>query len=298
MSRRQKIDTSFLKGWGPNGPVHPRLKRYIDFSLTYNMTPHPKQVDIIKVSLPRPYGYGVKRVMIPCGRKFGKSSLAKYLAHNFAAYFKGFRVYILAPMQKQAGEIYWHSGEVPNFFKAEGEDNLVVSKIDQMGMRVEFINGSFIKVDGSDNFDAQRGWNPDVIIADEIADFDKRWFEVMLPNLVARDAWLIMLGTPPRTPVLPDGSRHFFVEYAEEYQEMMTRGKAFFHTGSAYDNPSVKREVLDEEIRKLEAKGEHITVRREYFGEIVFGGADAIFPMFNPVNHVTGHGDLMGRLVA
>lgn len=295
---KPKIDLSFLKAYGDEGPLDPRLLRYINLSLHYNFKPHPKQVQIVQACIPAPHGYGIKRVMVPCGRKFGKSSIANYLAHRFATYFKNKRVYLLAPQQKQAREIYWASGEVPNFLKAEGEDNLLELRVREDDMRKEFINGSFLKVDGSDNFDAQRGWNPDVIIADEIKDFDKRWFDVMLPNLVARDAWFIMLGTPPLEPVLPDGSKHFFVEFADEYRELMKEGKAFFTTGSAHDNPSVKPEVLAAEIAKLEAKGEHITVRREYYGEIVFGGADSIFPMFSEESHMVEHESLMGGLRA
>ncbi len=293
-----KIDTSFLKAWGPTGPTDNRLLAYINLSLHYNFKPHKKQKEIARACLPEPIGRGIKRVMVPCGRKFGKSTTANYLAHRFATYFPKLRVYLRAPQQKQAGEIYWHSGEVPNFMKAEGEDNLLVSRVDNMGMRLELINGSFIKVDGSDNFDSQRGWNPDVIIADEIADFDKRWSEVMIPNLIARDGWLIMLGTPPREPLLPDGSKHFFVEFADEYKLLMKEGKAFYTQGSAHDNPAVKPEVLAAEIEKLTAKGEHITVRREYYGEIVFGGADAIFPMFNPDIHMAPHEDIMRMLMA
>lgn len=244
-----------------------------------------------------PGGRGIKRGFLKCGRKFGKSSTADYLAHRFGTYYPNKRIYLLAPEQKQAAEIYWHSGDVPNFINYQGEQSLLIEHVDNQQFRKTFINGSFIKIDGSDNFDAQRGWNPDVVIADEFAEFDPRWWEVMVPNLIARGGWLILLGTPPREPVLPDGSKHLFVDTWDRWTiEMENTGKTWVMSGTSYDNPVVDKEALDDEIRRLEESGDHITVRREYFGEVVYGGKRSIFPMVSETLHVEEHDVLVQKI--
>lgn len=293
----ERTQPSATKGWDEKGPLHEKLERYISLCLHSNFKPHPGQQKFIQAVLPHPRGYGIKRGFLKPGRKFGKSTSANYIAHRFALYYPNKRIYLLAPEQKQAAEIYWHSGDLPNFLHIDGNESQLVESIDNQGFRKTFINGSFIKVDGSDNYDAQRGYNPDVIIADEFADFDPRWWGAVVPNLISRGGWLILMGTPPREPLLPDGSKHLFVQILELWTEEMKRtGKTFVMTGTSYDNPNVDREALDDEIRRLESIGDHITVRREYFGEVVFGGPGAIFPMVSKTLHFEDHEKLLAKI--
>ncbi len=62
---------------------------------------------------------------------------------------------------------------------------------------VELINGSRIRLFGSDNADAMRGLAIDGIIIDETADHKPRvWGEIIRPALADRQGWAVFIGTP------------------------------------------------------------------------------------------------------
>lgn len=296
--RNRTPDPTISQVWDDTGPTNPLLQKYIDASLHCNYRPHPGQFEFIKSILPPPRGRGIKRAFVKCGRKWGKSRSGSYIAHRFAVTYPNKRVYILAPEQKQAAEIYWHSGDITDFMTYKGEANQLISHTDHQGFRQSFINGSFIKVDGSDNYNAQRGWNPDVIIADEFAEFHPNWAEVMIPNLVARNAILVIMGTPPREPLLPDGTKHSFVQFFEQYEaeSLLDPPTAYVTTGTSFDNPNISKDALEGEIKRLELQGDYVTIRREYYGEIVYGGKRAIFPMFSEARHLEEH-ELLAAMV-
>lgn len=276
-----------------------KLKTAIWNNIHLNFTPHAGQVVVNEQVLRPPYGKGVRRTFVRAGRNFGKSTDATYLAHMFALYNPGFRCYVLAPLYKQAKEIYWASNLLPNFLDVAGAKSPFISKIDQQDTRIEYFNGSFIKVDGSDNYDSARGWKPDFVAGDEFGNFDPRWFEVMVPNLQARNATLFLIGTPPRNPELPNGQKHQYVQLDEEFQKRQAEGKDVFwyyapsHVNSVlYSTPEGKQALADEEQRLTE-NNERYVWEREYLALIVSGGKHAIFPTFDKAKHLAPYDSLI-----
>lgn len=266
--------------------------------------PHKGQLPILEAAFLPPFGKGIKRVFIRCGRKFGKSTISTYLSYQRALFFPGSECYLLAPQYKQAKEIYWtseQSGLVPSFLNLEGQRSPFVTKIDNQDTRVELYNGSFIKVDGSDNFESQRGWNPDQVVGDEFANFYPEWYNVMVPNLASKNGTLVLIGTPPEYPVLQDGTDHQYVQIDREWREKATRGKAFWIHAPSTSNTTIftkpeMKEWLQEERDSLYGKNLGFIYEREYNAEIVFGGAQAVFPAFAPATHIKPHSDLLADL--
>lgn len=62
---------------------------------------------------------------------------------------------------------------------------------------VELLNGSRVRLFGSDNADAMRGIALDGVVIDETADHKPRvWGEIIRPALADRSGWAVFIGTP------------------------------------------------------------------------------------------------------
>lgn len=64
-------------------------------------------------------------------------------------------------------------------------------------LRVDYPNGSQVRLFGADNYDALRGLRLDGVVLDEFADMDPRaWSEVIRPALSDRQGYAVFIGTP------------------------------------------------------------------------------------------------------
>lgn len=96
----------------------------------------------------------------------------------------------LAPYRNQAKDIAW------DMFKARlvGVPNV---KFNESELRIEFGNGSRVRLYGADNPDALRGGYFDGVVIDEVGDMKPAvWDEVLRPALSDRRGWGIFIGTP------------------------------------------------------------------------------------------------------
>ena len=204
-----------------------------------------------------------------CGRKFGKSELVVYTLYRWALTRPNGQFYYVAPFYNQASEIIWKPGRLQDFLGIH--KNKYIADIHETDRRIIFKNKSFIKLVGSDNFEAGRGFNPDGACIDEFKDIDYRFYSGFEPNLIAKKAPVLIVGTPPST------YDHFFVRTEDQYR-LDPRGAVFKKT--TYDNPYMDREEIELEKQAAIARGEWAEFQREVMAEIVPGGARAIFPMF------------------
>jgi hypothetical protein len=204
-----------------------------------------------------------------CGRKFGKSEFIIYTLYRWAMTIPNGQFYYVAPFYNQAAELIWKPGRLQNFLGANRDK--YIKDIHETDRRIMLRNGSFIKLVGSDNYEAGRGLNPDGACIDEFKDIDYRFYEGFEPNLLAKKAPVLIVGTPP------DTFDHFFVRTEEDFK-LDPRG-AYFKKPT-YLNPYIDKDELNLEKRAAIAKGEMAKFQREIMAEIVPGGALAIFPMF------------------
>lgn len=223
-------------------------------------TPHEGQV---KVGGPLINGI-VDQVFAECGRNFGKTDLLNYLFWRFANLYPGSENYYFAPLQNQAREIIWESKRLQSFGNPDW-----IMKTNDTEMRITFTNGSFIKVDGSDNIDKYRGvkmTKGGILAFDEYKDFRPDFYSVIDPNLI--NAKLLIVGTPPETDT-------HFMKDADEFSNNPL--KRYFNMPSE-TNPHIKRSWLEAKKAELYAKGDGVVWEREYMARRVKGGKASILP--------------------
>ena len=244
---------------------HPEIERIAKGikALHDRWTPHDAQVAIGRALI----GEHCKEVFAQCGRNFGKSELVSYLLWRWAWTYPRSENYYFAPYMKQAREIMWASRRIQDFGPFEW-----VQDFNNTEMRITLNNGSFIKLDGSDNVDAYRGVKPrGLSVFDEFKDFRPEFFDAYDPNRAAHDTPLLIVGTPPDH----DGQ---FTEVAAAYQADPT--KRFF-TFPTHSNPHIGKAWLDSKRAELYARGDGDQWEREYMARVVKGGRAAIFPMLS-----------------
>lgn len=240
-------------------------------------TPHPGQVRILA---PLIKGESTE-VFVQCGRSYGKTESMCYLLWRWALAFPGSENYYFSPFMKQSREILWASNRLQQM-----GPNEEIASINATEMRIILTNGSFIKLDGSDNVDAYRGIKPKgITVFDEFKDFKPEFYEAYDPNRAAFEAPLFIIGTPP-------DHQCQFTDVAEQFRK--SEHKRFF-TAPSWENPHLSRRWLDQKKAELYARGEGDTWEREYEGKFVRGGSNKIFPMLLD-SHVKPHSEIM-RLV-
>lgn len=187
---------------------------------------------------------------------------------------------------KQAKEIIWANGRIQRFMGSNSHKYLAKAP-NNSEMRVNFKNGSFIKVDGSENYEAYRGITPHIIIYDEFKDFRPEFHVGMEPNLAAKEAPIIIAGTPPEK----DQTQYTIL--ADQFRR--DPNGAWFNFPSEA-NPHLSKEWLAHTKVQLYERGEGDVWEREYMARRVRGGINSIFPMFNPKELIVPHETLMEEI--
>jgi hypothetical protein len=196
--------------------------------------------------------------------------------------------YYIAPYQKQAKELLWANNRLPGFLPK------YVTKINNSEMRLTLTNGSFIKLDGADNFDSYRGVNPHGIAYDEFKDHKAEFHAAMAPNLATYKAPLVIVGTPPDETEIPSDEEMENERHPYDLMRDITSSNkdcAYFNYPT-WVNPAIDRDWLKIERSILFARGDEAEWYREYEAKRVSGGRDNIFPMFDK-KHCLAHEELM-----
>lgn len=254
-----------------------KLTLQIMKDLHEHWSPHSGQVKVGKELFTK----DVRNIMIQCGRKWGKSEFSIYALWRWALLNPGSACYYLAPQYKQAKEIIWAANRIQTFGPRK-----YINKINSVETRITFKNGSFIKVDGSDNYEAYRGITPDFVVYDEFKDFNPKFHVGMEPNLAVNKAPLLIIGTPPDREC----------QYTDMADEFKGRSDASWFRMDSFTNPHIPHEWLKRQKEILTARGEEDVWRREYEARFVRGGASSIFPMFSPDRHLYDHKQLVQEI--
>lgn len=233
-------------------------------------TPHPGQQSVIDSV----FYDGITSAFVRCGRKYGKTEEILYLLWRVAESNPGSPCYYFAPQQNQARMIVWEDPRIKNFGPREwllpGTRGISDSE-----MILRFKNGSFIKIDGSDNFDKYRGVKYKIAGYDEYKDHDPRMRKAMRPNASVMQAIDVFLGSPP------DVSGTDYEKLDNEHRSGVDKTQRSFHAPS-WMNPHISKQWLWNEKSRLYRRGDGDEWEREYAAKYVKGGAKAIFPMLDP----------------
>ena len=176
--------------------LKPEVEAYVDTikALHGRWTPHTGQIQVGKAL----FTDNCKQIFVQCGRKWGKTDLIEYILWRWAQLNPGSSCYYISPFFKQSKEIIWANQRIQNFGPREWL-NPGDKGINNSELRLKFRNGSFIKLDGADNFDAHRGTEPHILVYEEFKDHNPKFHEAMDPNLAPHDAPLVVIGTPPES---------------------------------------------------------------------------------------------------
>ncbi|SPT71500.1 Uncharacterized conserved protein [Anaerobiospirillum thomasii] len=133
-------------------------------------------------------------------RRAGKTTLALAELIMYALKKKGLYVYI-APTLKQASLVAWKPLKqfVQQFMNVDvgGGKKMNFVEVYESDHSVRFMNGSEIRLLGSDNPDSIRGSKISGTIIDEVAQIpNELWTEVVYPALIDSQGWALFIGTP------------------------------------------------------------------------------------------------------
>lgn len=205
-----------------------------------------------------------------CSRQWGKSYWAVYKAEEVARKNPKSQIRYGAAFQSDLLDFI-----IPAFQKFEEDCPMSIrSKYLKAGSRIEFHNGSIIKLVGLDkNPDGLRGNTLDLIILDEVgfvSNLDYIYKSIIVPATMHRPkAKVIMITTPPSTPA------HDFCDYAQKAQ--LEGGYAEFNINQ---NPRIDEETKKRLIK--ESGGEHTTTwKREYLCQFVVDSDLCLIPEWN-----------------
>ena len=130
--------------------------------------------------------------VIVAHRRFGKTVAAinDLIRACFEVDLPNVRVAYIAPYLSQAKAIAWD-------YLLEYTQDIPEIKVNIAELRIDFPNGSRIRLFGADNYNAMRGLYMDAVVLDEPADFPaSAWPTVIRPCIVDRKGKATFIGTP------------------------------------------------------------------------------------------------------
>jgi hypothetical protein len=224
------------------------------------------------------------RSLFSAGGSGGKTELAMYFLWRIAKTYPNVPCYYIAPLQTQAREIVWADPRIKRFGPPEW---LLAGShgVNETEMRLRLTNGSFIKVDGSDNYNKYRGPKYKICVYEEYKDHKPEFRKAMAPNASVLEGLDLYIGSPPE--VVCD-----YTKIAEEHRRDADK---FFYRAPTWQNQKISRKWLFNEKTRLYLRGEGDVWEREYAARFLKGGASTIFPMLNETM-VKPHAQVMNEV--
>jgi hypothetical protein len=232
---------------------------------------------------------GKRRGVVICGRKWGKSETAVDLIWRFGNLINNGQIYYFAAEQSAVREIIW----APRRLQDWGPKEYVASE-DKTQMRITFTTGTFAKCDGADNFRGKKGFNPDVVILDEAADYPDSFWQAMGPNFAAKDCIVLIISSPPWRLENEPGKPTLFMRMLEVYK----RNPLYFYMNRpTHDNEvNLPPGFLAREEKDLCETGQKDIWDREYLAKFTVNTGDRIIATFDKATHVKPHAMIMERI--
>lgn len=233
------------------------------------------------------YEDGIKTLMLPCGRKFGKTDAVGFVLWKQALFEAGSACYYIAPEGSHARQLIWNNNRIQKFLGKDSDK--YIKTIKNQEMKIEFKNGSFIQLMGSENWSAGNGLTPHIAVYDEFKAFHPQWHIEFAPNRAAKAAPLVIIGTLPKAGDRNMDQYNQVLEYCKKNKDCAVVTKTTF------DNPinhlPEQKKIIEQEIARLRDHGDEDVVQREYYSKIVAGGSSSVFPMLSD-KHIHPHKDL------
>jgi hypothetical protein len=240
--------------------------------------PHKGQKEVLREII----GNDKEMVYVECGRKWGKTEFGVYLCWLFALSHPKAHIYYYGPQDDQSKELVWANNRMQtcntydlDFVEKMGKYLGGEIKTKDSEMRVIFPNGSFIRCDGSNNFNAHRGLQPNLVVCDEYRDFKGEWYEAYKPNLLARQGKILFITTPQ--------SWYNHSQKMADYCKSETHPEAFYLNQPSIKNDQIAGHIkwLSREKKRLLEDGKFDVWKREYEAGFISGGESTLIPQLN-----------------
>lgn len=207
--------------------------------------------------------------IIRAGRKFGKSTYGIYSAIRHAGKPNSV-VWFCGPTYRQSKLIAWKD------FKIFLPKEVLAKKPNETDLFFTLKNGSEIYVMGADNPDSLRGPAPDHVVLEEVAMQQREaWYEVIRPNLTARQGSADFITTPK--------GFNWFKDLEDNARVLIRAGSldwaVFHHT--IYDNPHIPREEIESARKDCDSEA---VWRQEYMAEYE-SSVGRVFSSFSDERH-------------
>ncbi len=263
-------------------------------ALNEGWTPHEGQIEVGEAI----FSDGARRIFIENGRKWGKSEFAVDLCWRLGNAIQGGQIYYYGAYAKAVREFIWASQRL----QKHGPESYV-SDIHKTEMRITFTSGTFVKCDGADEFKISKGFNPDVVILDEFADYDEDFWVAMSPNFASKDTIVIIISSPPwllesepGKPVIFCRIADLWAKYQKDAEKKGLNSKYRYYNQPTTKNPHISREWLAEEKQALIDLDLEDVWMREYEAKRVVGGGKRIVGTYFAAQHMKPHDILMQKL--
>lgn len=186
---------------------------------------------------------GKKRILLVSHRRSGKDLTSFNIMWMAAIQRVGLFIYLL-PVISQAATVIWKGRGADGKAFIDNIPAELIKKKNESTMSITLINGSIIRITGSNNFEALIGSNPLGIVFSEFQNSDIRALELLRPIIAENNGWILFTSTPR-------GYNHLYELYETNknnpdwFVQHLTVNDTFRDDGS----PVITDEIIDEERR-------------------------------------------------
>lgn len=211
-----------------------------------------------------------KRILCVWHRRAGKDRVWLNILIAAAMQRKGLYYYTFPTLTLARKAIWEGIGKDGTKFLDQIPKEIIKGKPNNSEMKIEFVNGSIMRMAGTDQYDKLRGTNPLGVIFSEYAEQNPMaWNSVIRPILSENGGWASFIYTPR-------GHNHGYDLYHKNasndnwYTTLLTVDDTFDIDG----NPVITKEAIEEERR---AGMSDDLINQEYYCSFEASNAGAIF---------------------
>ena len=242
----------------PRVEVHDRMSKHISsvknrtVQLPYGFVPRPYQKDLF-VAIDQ----GIKRALCIWPRRAGKDLSMLQLIIMQAMKRVGGYLYVF-PYATDARKNFWegmtHEGRP---FLDYIPKEILAKPVNNSEMKITLINGSVIRMAGSDKYDSLRGGNPVMYVFSEWATSNPAAMRVVQPIVAANDGIIVLNGTV-------NGANHLWTDY-QRYSKS-DRWYTDFKTAETLVDENGDRYISDALLAREREDGmSEDDIQREYY---------------------------------
>lgn len=227
-----------------------------NISIPYKFTPRDYQLPLLQA-----LDSGYTRACVRWHRRAGKDKLLINLMAKKALERTGIYFYIY-PFYSQARKALWENIDKDGMRFMDHLPEAIRTRTNNQEMMIELINGSIIRIIGSDNPDSVVGTNPVGVVFSEYALQDPTAWYFLRPILAENGGWAVFNSTPR-------GANHF-----KDLWQLAERDPDFWYTQKlgVSDTKAIPDKVLARERAEyLEQTGSDDLYMQEY--EVSFEAA-------------------------